>query len=171
MKELAAVDLHQAIQGVRDAGKGRRVLWQDSESIAFLSRGRKMRTDFHIDPSDEVTLQLAGEQHLHYITPEGEQKVAVIRPGQLLLCPGGVPHSPRVTDDAWFVVIERKRRKSEQDRFLWLCERCGKKVYEVAVEVGDYSQDPVSRVHERFYGDESLRTCNNCGAVVPCPVP
>ena len=43
MKELIAVDIDESIRGVRDAGKGRRVLWQDSESIAFLSRGRKLR--------------------------------------------------------------------------------------------------------------------------------
>jgi 3-hydroxyanthranilate 3,4-dioxygenase len=169
MKDLIAVDLDDAIRGVRDSGQGRRVLWQDSESIAFLSRGRKLRSDFHVDPSDEVTLQIAGEQRLHYLTPEGEEKVALIRPGQMLLCPGGVPHSPRVGEDAWFVVIERKRRAGEQDRFLWRCERCAGKVYEVAVEVGDYSLDPVSRVHERFYGDERLRTCKSCGAVVPRP--
>jgi 3-hydroxyanthranilate 3,4-dioxygenase len=169
MKDLIAVDLDDAIRGVRDSGQGRRVLWQDSESIAFLSRGRKLRSDFHVDPSEEVTLQIAGEQRLHYLTPEGEEKVALIRPGQMLLCPGGVPHSPRVGEDAWFVVIERKRRAGEQDRFLWRCERCAGKVYEVAVEVGDYSLDPVSRVHERFYGDERLRTCKSCGAVVPRP--
>ncbi|HEY1269978.1 MAG TPA: 3-hydroxybutyryl-CoA dehydratase [Candidatus Binatia bacterium] len=169
MKELIAVDIDESIHGVRDAGKGRRVLWQDSESIAFLSRGRKLRTDFHIDPSDEVTLQIAGEQRLHYLTPEGEEKVALIRPGQMLLCPGGVPHSPRVTDDAWFIVIERRRRAGEQDRFLWRCAGCGELVYEVAVEVGDYSQDPVSGVHERFYGDEKLRTCKKCGSIVPKP--
>lgn len=169
MKDLLPVDLNEAMRSVGAEGKGRRVLWQDSESIAFLSRGRKMRSDFHVDPSDEVTLQLAGEQRLHYLTPEGDEKVAVIRPGQLLLCPGGVAHSPRVTDDAWFVVIERKRRAGEDDQFLWLCERCGEKVYEVSVHVGDYAQDPVSRVHERFYGDETLRTCKKCGAMVPRP--
>lgn len=169
MKDLSAVDIQDAMEGVRAAGQGRRVLWQDSESIAFLSRGRKMRTDFHVDPSDEVTLQLTGEQRLHYLTPEGEEKVALIRPGQLLLCPGGVPHSPRVTEDAWFVVIERKRRAGERDRFLWRCAGCGATVHEVSVEVGDYSRDPVSRVHESFYGDEKLRTCKKCGAVVPRP--
>src|SRR5262249_43410106 len=88
MKKFIAVDIDESIRGVRDAGKGRRVLWQDSESIAFLSRGRKLRTDFHVDPSDEVTLQIAGEQRLHYLTPEGEEKIALIRPGQMLLCPG-----------------------------------------------------------------------------------
>jgi hypothetical protein len=53
---------------------------------------------------------------------------------------------------------------------MWLCEKCGNKIYEVSVEVGDYRQDPVSQVHQRFYGDESLRACKQCGAVIPSPL-
>ena len=52
---------------------------------------------------------------------------------------------------------------------MWFCEKCSEKVHEVAVNVGDYSQDQVSEVHNRFYGDESLRTCKRCGAIVPRP--
>lgn len=169
MQELVPVDLKEILENTKAQGKGRRVLWQDSESLAFLSHGRKERLDFHIDPSDEVTLQLSGEQHLHYLTPDGEKKIAVIRAGQMLLCPGGVPHSPRVSEDAWFIVFERKRRPGEEDRFVWFCERCGEKVHETAVPVGDYRQDPVSQVHNRFYADESLRTCKSCGSVIPSP--
>ncbi len=171
MTDLFAVDLNEAVETVKQKGGGRKVLWQDSESLAFLSRGRKQRLDFHVDPSDEITVQLQGEQHLHYINAEGEHKVAVIRPGQALLCPGGVPHSPRVSEDAWFIVFERRRQPGEQDRFLWYCEHCGEKVYEVAVSVEDYRQDPVSQVHKEFYGNESLRTCKRCGTVVPRPNP
>ncbi|MGH7775193.1 MAG: 3-hydroxyanthranilate 3,4-dioxygenase [Candidatus Binatia bacterium] len=171
MKELTPIDLKEIIEATKAEGKGRRILWQDSESIAFLSRGRKQRLDFHIDPSDEVTLQLSGEQRLHYITPEGEQRVAVINAGQIVLCPGGVPHSPRVLEDSWFIVFERKRRDGEQDRFLWFCDHCGEKVHEIVVTVGDYSQDPVSQVHKQFYADESMRTCRRCGAVIPTPNP
>lgn len=169
MKELIPIDLKEIVESVKAEGKGRRVLWQDSESLAFLSSGRKERKDFHTDPSDEVTLQLSGEQHLVYITPEGEHQVAVIRAGQMLLCPGGVPHSPRVADDSWFIVFERKRKAGEKDRFQWFCDPCGAKVYEIEVEVGDYRDDPVAQVHRKFYGSESLRTCKGCGAVVPVP--
>lgn len=171
MKELTTIDLSTIIEATKAQGQGRQVLWQDSESLAFLSRGRKGRLDFHVDPSDEVTLQLSGEQHLHYITPEGERRVAVIRPGQMLLCPGGVPHSPRVSEDSWFIVFERKRRPAEKDSFMWFCQSCGEKVYEVEVAVGDYRADPVSQVHKIFYSDESLRTCKRCGALVPAPTP
>jgi 3-hydroxyanthranilate 3,4-dioxygenase len=169
MKELIAVDLKGTVENVQAEGKGRRVLWQDSESLAFLSSGRKERKDFHVDPSDEVTLQLTGVQNLVYITPEGKQQTAVIKAGQMLLCPGGVPHSPRVEENSWFIVFERKRKAGEKDYFMWFCEACGDKVYEVATEVGDYRQDPVSQVHQKFYGDPSLRTCKNCGAAISPP--
>jgi 3-hydroxyanthranilate 3,4-dioxygenase len=169
MNDLIPIDLNRIVEDVKADGKGRRVLWQDSESIAFLSSGRRERRDFHIDPSDEVTLQLSGTQNLVYLTPAGEQRTAVIKAGQMLLCPGGVPHSPRVEENSWFIVFERKRKGAEMDQFLWFCEHCGKKVYEVSVEVGDYRRDPVSEVHQRFYGDEALRTCKSCGNVIPAP--
>lgn len=171
MKELTPIDLQELVEVTKAGTKGRQILWQDSESLAFLSSGRRQRLDFHVDPSDEVTFQLSGEQHLHYITPEGERRIAVIKAGQILLCPGGIPHSPRVSEDAWFIVFERRRRPEERDRFIWFCEECGGKVYEVTVAVGDYRQDPVSQVHKQFYGDELLRTCKGCGAVIPAPSP
>ena len=74
MQKLIPIDLKGVIDDVKAEGKGRRVLWQDSESIAFLSSGRKERWDFHIDPADEVTLQLTGVQHLVYLTPEGKAR-------------------------------------------------------------------------------------------------
>jgi 3-hydroxyanthranilate 3,4-dioxygenase len=169
MKQLIPIDLAGMIDEVKGQGNGRRVLWQDSESLAFLSSGRKERKDFHVDPSDEVTLQLSGVQNLVYIDAEGKQQTAVIRAGQLLLCPGGVPHSPRVEEDSWFIVFERKRKSGELDRFMWYCDNCGDKIYDVSVAVGDYREDPVSQVHQQFYGDETLRTCKQCGQIMPVP--
>ncbi len=40
MTDLIAVDLNEAVETVKQKGGGRQVLWQDSESLAFLSRGR-----------------------------------------------------------------------------------------------------------------------------------
>lgn len=169
MKDLVPVDLAGLIEEVKASGKGRAVVWQDSESLAFLSSGRKERKDFHIDPSDEVTLQLTGVQNLVYLTADGKQHTAVIKAGQMLLCPGGMPHSPRVEENSWFVVFERKRRAAEQDIFIWFCDNCREKVYEARVAVGDYRHDPVSQVHQKFYDSEDLRTCKKCGHRVPVP--
>ena len=167
MQALIPIDLQKIIEHVKAEGKSRQVLWQDSESLAFLSSGRKDRKDFHVDPSDEITLQLRGAQNLVYLTPDGKQQTARIEAGQMLLCPAGVPHSPRVEEDSWFIVFERKRRPGENDRFIWFCENCGEKVYETSVVVGDYRGDPVSQVHRHFYSDESLRTCKHCGTNIP----
>lgn len=169
MKELIPIDLKGIVEDVQSEGKSRRVIWQDSESIAFLSSGRKERRDFHIDPADEVTLQLSGVQRLVYRTGEGAERTAVIKAGQLLLCPGGVPHSPRVEDNSWFIVFERKRKPGEIDQFLWFCDSCGEKIHHATAEVGDYRQDPVGQVYQTFYRDEALRTCSKCGWIVPLP--
>ncbi len=77
MQKLIPIDLTGVIEEVKAEGKSRRVLWQDSESIAFLSSGRKERWDFHIDPADEVTLQLTGVQHLVYRDEAGKEHASV----------------------------------------------------------------------------------------------
>ncbi len=169
MQELIPVDVQQIIENLKAEGKTRKVLWQDSESLAFLSSGRKERKDFHVDPSDEITLQLSGVQHLVYLAADGKQQTATLRAGQMLLCPAGVPHSPRVEENAWFIVLERQRKVGERDQFIWFCDKCGEKVYEVSVTVGDYRDDPVAQVHRQFYSDETLRTCRNCGTTIPPP--
>ena len=86
MKELIPIDLKGVVEDVKAEGKTRRVLWQDSESIAFLSSGRKERWDFHIDPADEVTLKLTGAQNVVYRDEAGKEHTAVIKAGQILLC-------------------------------------------------------------------------------------
>src|SRR5207237_9263631 len=108
MKDLILIDLKDIVESVKAEGKGRLVLWQDSESLAFLSSGRRERKDFHIDPSDEVTLQLSGVQNLVYLTPEGKQQTAGIKAGQMLLRPGGRPHSPRVAEKLRLIFSARQ---------------------------------------------------------------
>ena len=123
--ELQAVDLGQIMDAIR-AGPGPvKVLWQEPETIAFVARGREHRSEFHVDPSDEVMYMVKGDMSLHYRTPAGEEKVAVIKEGEMIHCPAGTPHSPRFSPDSFVLVLERQRRPGEQDRFVWFCERCG----------------------------------------------
>jgi 3-hydroxyanthranilate 3,4-dioxygenase len=171
MSELRAINLGQIINGINRGPTPVRILWQEEESLAFVARGRKHRSEFHIDPSDEVMYMLKGDMELHYVTAEGERKVAVIREGEIIHCPAGIPHSPRFSPDAFVLVLERKRRTGEQDRFLWFCEQCDSPLYETSRRVSDYHEDPVSRAHEEFYSVEARRTCSRCGHVTPRPNP
>jgi 3-hydroxyanthranilate 3,4-dioxygenase len=97
------------------------------------------------------------------------EHTAKIKAGQILLCPAGVPHSPRLEPDSWFIVFERKRRPGEIDHFKWFCRKCGEQVYETSAEVGDYRADPVGQVYQKFASDETLRTCKRCGDIIPAP--
>jgi 3-hydroxyanthranilate 3,4-dioxygenase len=95
--------------------------------------------------------------------------VAVVREGEIIYCPAGTPHSPRFSPDSFVLVLERKRREEEQDRFTWYCEKCGTQLHQSVKHVGDYREDPVSRAYEEFYGSETHRTCGKCGHVTPRP--
>ena len=65
------------------------------------------------------------------------------------------------------LVLERKRRGDEEDRFTWFCEKCGSELHQSVKHVADYREDPVSRAYEEFYGSEANRTCAKCGHVTP----
>ena len=169
MEEMRAIDLDQVTEGIRGAVKPVSVLWQAPDSVAFVARGREHRSEFHNDPSDEVMYMIKGDMNLHYRTPDGQEKVAVVREGEIIYCPAGVLHSPRFSPDAFVLVLERKRRPEERDRFTWFCERCDTRLYETVKHVADYREDPVSRAYEEFYGSETHRTCGACGHVTPRP--
>jgi len=169
MDEMRAVSFRQVMSDIRSSTRPNTVLWQAPDSIAFVARGREHRSEFHSDPSDEVMYMIKGDMNLHYRTPDGEEKVALIREGEIIYCPAGVPHSPRFSPDSFVLVLERKRRPEERDRFTWFCEQCGAQLYESIKHVADYREDPVSRAYEVFYGTESHRTCAKCGHVTPRP--
>ncbi len=169
MTELKAISLAEVAESVRHAVKPVSILWQAPDTIAFVARGRANRSEFHADPSDEVMYMIKGEMKLHYLTPEGEEKIALIREGEIIYCPAGVKHSPRFSPDAFLLVLERKRRPEEKDRFFWYCAGCGAELYEAVRHVADYREDPVSRVYEEFYSQASHRTCAKCGHVTPRP--
>jgi 3-hydroxyanthranilate 3,4-dioxygenase len=167
MNAMRALDLEQITAIIASATKPVNVLWQTDDSIAFVARGREGRSEFHVDPSDEVMYMIKGDMNLHYRTPDGEEKVAVIREGEILHCPAGTPHSPRFPRDAYVLVLERKRRSGEKDTFSWYCEKCREPLFESVKVVSDYREDPVSRVYEEFYSQEKHRTCGKCGHVSP----
>jgi len=171
MDELRAVSLRQVTADIPKSSRPVSVLWQAPDSIAFVARGREHRSEFHNDPSDEVMYMIKGDMNLHYRTPEGEEKVAVVREGEIIYCPAGVLHSPRFSPDAFVLVLERKRHPGEQDRFTWYCQQCGAELYESVKHVADYREDPVSRVYAEFYDSDSHRTCGQCGHVTPRPQP
>jgi len=167
---LYSINFAEVMATIQGSPKPVSILWQTPDSIAFVARGRVGRSEFHVDPSDEVMYMVKGDMKLHYRTADGEEKILTVREGEIMHCPAGTPHSPRFAPDAFVLVLERKRRPDERDRFLWYCPGCDATLYEAARQVSDYRDDPVTRVYEEFYGSEANRTCRNCGHVTPRPI-
>jgi 3-hydroxyanthranilate 3,4-dioxygenase len=169
MQPLGAVDLDAVRATIEGSSRPIAVLWQTVDSVAFVARGRPHRSEFHVDPSDEVMYMVKGDMRLHYLTSDGAEEVALIREGELIHCPAGTPHSPRFPPDAYVLVLERKRRPDEIDRFLWYCPNCRATLFETTAHVADYGDDHVSRAYAAFYGSTDHRTCRQCGHVTPVP--
>ena len=164
---MPIVDLRAHAEELAASGRRVSVLWQDSESIGFLARGREYRSEFHINPSDEVMFMIKGEMRLHYRTPEGKEEVAVIPEGSAIHTPAGIPHSPRFAADAYAMILERARRPGEIDVFQWYCPECDHLLHEEHFGVGNYGEDPVSKAYRNFFFNEQHRTCKQCGHVMP----
>ena len=161
---LKGFNLQRWIDENRNNWGQRRVIWNDSDFIAFVTRGPNRRKDFHINPGDEIFYQLEGELNLHYLS-DGKPELAVLKTGDLFLMPARVPHSPRRREGSWTFVIERKRTHEEKDLFIWVCEECQKILYETDVRFDDPS-DAVAKASEAMRSNKNLATCKSCGAVL-----
>ena len=166
---MPIVDLFDTAKKLGESGERVNVLWQQPDSLAFVARGREYRSEFHLNPSEELMYQIKGEMRLHYRTPEGKEEVAVIKEGSVIHTPALVPHSPRFPPDAYALIVERKRRPGEIDRFHWYCQKCDGFLHEETFVVKDYTEDPVSKAYRNFFDSEAFRTCKKCGTVMPAP--
>jgi 3-hydroxyanthranilate 3,4-dioxygenase len=143
-----------------------RLLVHLKDFLVMVLRGPNTRLDFHIEPGDEFFYQIQGDMEL-VLKPEGERRHSVIiREGEIFVCPGGLPHSPRRFESTWGLVIERKRRQEEIEEFAWFCERCDALVLSRAMKQGNIPAQ-VSAVYSEFNADLALRTCRSCGYVFP----
>jgi 3-hydroxyanthranilate 3,4-dioxygenase len=161
---LKGFNLQKWIDENRGDWGQRRVIWQDSDFIAFVTRGPNRRKDYHINPGDEIFYQLEGELNLHYIEHD-KRELAVLKAGDLFLLPRKMPHSPRRADGSWTLVVERTRAREEIDRFIWPCETCGTKLYETAIRFDDPG-DAVNKATQALKSDPTLSTCKQCGGIL-----
>lgn len=169
MLPMPIADLDAVCNELAESGERVKVLWQQPDTIAFIARGREYRSEFHIDPADEVMYMIKGEMNLHFRTPEGTEDISVLKEGEMVYTAAGVPHSPRFPPDAFLLVMERKRREGEIDRFQWFCPSCDHLLHEERLVVSDYTLDPVSKAYQTFFDSEDFRTCVECSEVMPRP--
>src|SRR5437763_14221982 len=92
---LKGFNLKQWIDENRNEWGQRRVIWQDSDFIAFVTRGPNRRKDYHINPGVEIFFQLEGELNLYYLGTDIKLEIGVLKAGALFHLLSDVPHSRR----------------------------------------------------------------------------
>lgn len=167
--EMPNIDLEGIMRHLTETGKRTHQLWLTSDSLAFIARGREYRSEFHLNPSYEIQYSLKGDLHLHYRDEEDKIQIAHVPEGSVLFQPPMVPHSPRFAPDSFQFIIERARLPGETDRFHWYCPECDNFLHEESYVVAHYTNDPVGRAYENFYGSKDARTCSKCGHEIPVP--
>lgn len=148
---------------------GNQCVYDDDDFIVMIVGGPNSRKDYHYDEGEELFYQIEGDIKVQ-IQEDGQPVELDIREGEMFLLPPRVPHNPVRPADTIGLVIERKRRPGEKDGLLWFCEQCNFKLYEEYFELTDITTQ-FQGVFERFYNNEDLRTCKNCGTVMHPPSP
>lgn len=148
---------------------GNKMIWQDSEFMVMVVGGPNQRKDFHVEEGEEFFFQVEGDIVLRVIENEKIREIP-IREGEMFLLPPGIPHSPQRPANTVGLVIERRRAEVEQDHLRWFCEQCGAVLYDADFHLVDLGKQ-LKPIIEKFYADETLRTCKRCGHVMEVPAP
>jgi len=143
-------------------------LYPDSQFEAVLVRGPNRRNDFHVDPYDELFIQLEGTIRVD----TREAGVGLVRQhvhaGEAFLVPAGVAHSPLRPPDTWGMVVEIRRKPGDVEAAEWYCNNCGALLERVTMESSEMIAS-LSGVLDSFQASEERRTCRACGHVLPTP--
>ncbi len=163
-------NLNKWIEENRDTLKppvGNKNLYKKAgDYIVMVVAGPNARKDYHYNETEELFYQLEGEIEVN-IQENGEKKVMKLGPGDMYLNPAKIPHSPVRKENSIGLVVELKRtEKDGKDGLLWFCDHCNHKLHEVYFPLEDIEKDFLPHF-KNFYGDEKLRTCDNCGETMP----
>ncbi len=140
-------------------------VYEQDDFIIMVVGGPNGRRDYHYDEGPEFFYQLEGEMCLK-TQQNGKVVEYPIKAGEIFLLPPKMPHSPVRYADSIGLVVERKRLAQEQDGLLWYCEQCNHLLHEEYFYLRSIEND-FFPVFDRFFADEQLRTCNQCGTIMP----
>jgi 3-hydroxyanthranilate 3,4-dioxygenase len=167
--EFLPLNLLKFIEDHKDELKppvNNKLIWKDAELMVMLLGGPNKRRDFHVDPSEELFYQIKGSCYVEVINSEGKREVVEVKEGEMFLLPADVPHSPHRVADTIGLVIERNRAEGELEDFVWFCDQCDHEMHKVTIQLTNIELQ-VKEAIAGFNGSEELRTCNNCGNVMP----
>ncbi len=168
MAILPPIDFRRFIDEHRHLLKppvGNLEVYKDHEFIVMIVGGPNSRTDFHVDPGEELFHQIEGDMTLR-IVDDGVVRDVEIKEGQMFLLPAWVPHSPQRRENTVGLVVERRRRAGELDAFEWYYPQCSTRLYREDLQLSSIVAD-LPPVFERYESSLDKRTCKQCSYVMP----
>jgi 3-hydroxyanthranilate 3,4-dioxygenase len=141
---------------------GNAQIWTgDRDFMVTVVGGPNARTDYHVNQGEEFFYQVEGDITLR-ILQGGRPTDIPIREGEIFLLPPNTPHSPMRPAHTVGLVIERRRLPEEKDTFLWICDGCGKELYQESFHLTDLVAQ-LPPVFARYWGNPANTTCRGCG--------
>lgn len=170
MHLMPPFNLHQWIEDHRDKLKppvANKELFEVGEFIVMIVGGPNSRTDYHYDVAPEFFYQLEGEMLLKTMQ-HGKRVDYPIKAGEVFMLPAEIPHCPTRFANSIGLVIERTRKRHEEDGFIWYCDECDALLYEEYLHIADIVTD-LPPVFDRFYNNPKWHTCSSCGHTLTPP--
>ncbi|GAA0272158.1 3-hydroxyanthranilate 3,4-dioxygenase [Streptomyces polychromogenes] len=147
-----------------------KALYPDSQFEVVLVRGPNSRNDFHVNPYDELFVQLEGTIRVDTREPGAGLRHNLVHEGELFVVPAGVPHSPLRPAGTWGLVVEIRRAPGETEAVEWYCDHCDAVIERVTMESSEMIGSLMPLLNA-FQASEERRTCGACGEVLAQPGP
>lgn len=141
---------------------GNAAIW-NSNFLVMIVGGPNRRSDYHLNPGEELFYQIEGDIVLKIIE-NGKPRDIAIKQGEIFLLPAGVPHSPQRPAHTVGLVVEQPKASSQPQHLRWYCRRCNEPLYDAEFQPVDLGKQ-IKDIIERFQSDENLRTCKACGEI------
>ena len=148
---------------------GNKEVYEEGEFIIMVVGGPNARKDYHYNETPEFFYQIEGDMVLK-IKDGDEFKDIPIKEGEIYLLPAKVPHSPQRFANTVGLVVEQKREAYHTDALEWYCENCGELLFRDTFNMKNIVSE-LPPLMNRFMGNEKLRTCKKCNAVMQPPKP
>ena len=142
---------------------GNALIW-NSDYMVMVVGGPNQRSDFHINPGEELYYQIEGDIVLR-VLEDGKARDLPIRQGDIFLLPANVPHSPQRPAHSVGLVIEQRRFEGQNDHMRWYCKKCGAVLHDAEFHAVDLAKQ-LKPIIDKFKSSVELRTCKSCRTVL-----
>lgn len=142
---------------------------ESDDMVLFVSGGPNTRNDYHVNPTEELFLQLKGDIAVRIRPLDGSKpREVVIKEGEIFLLPRWVPHRPQRPANTLGLIVEFPRPEGQLDGLRWYCTnpKCDKLVHEITWRLKKIDEDLAIHMNAFWGGPVSTRTCKHCGTII-----